>query len=200
MRETNAMVPPLDLMEVASMVDSDEDGSDKSVLDVLRDVMEGEASRRSRLDRWMTANYEGFSALLEGHRPNWAKLTEVFESLGFGEDGKPLGGETVRLTWFRVRKRREGKDRRRRRVVAPAAMNADVVREVPREMAGSSGVAGHRPRVAPVRPTMPMVPVEDVSHRAASEPEPSGGDRDAVLRALNDQFNAGRGKMPDPIK
>lgn len=75
-----------------------------SVLDELKKALEGKEARarRSHLDVWMTQNYDAFSALLDEHGPNWATLTETFETLGYG----PLGPETVRQTWYRVRKRK----------------------------------------------------------------------------------------------
>lgn len=198
------MVVPLPMLGDVSMEKDD----DKSVLDVLRDVMEGEASRRSRLDRWMTSNYEEFSSLLEGQRPNWPKLTEVFDAMGFGELGKPLDPEAVRLTWFRVRKRKTGGGKRSRRMPHPMEKASDVVTEVVREPVEDRPVpglaSGQRPRVSPVRPVTPVTPAlppGEASGAIAEEaPEDARPDRDAVLRALNDQFNTGRGRMPDPIK
>lgn len=110
------------------MDESEGDKVAKSVLEELSKALSGEASRRSRLDRWMTTNYDGFAELIEAYGTNWAKLTETFEALGFGEDGKPLGKETVRQTWYRVRQRHA---RRSGRVVdKDLSADADPVQEL----------------------------------------------------------------------
>src|SRR4051812_38182234 len=60
---------------------------------------------RSVLYRWLRQRHDDFAALLEETRPNWAKLAEGFASLGMKTtDGKALTGETVRHTWWRVRR------------------------------------------------------------------------------------------------
>ena len=85
-----------------------------SVLDELKKALEGKEARarRSHLDVWMTQNYDAFSALLDEHGPNWGILTATFETLGYG----PLGPETVRQTWYRVRKRKASRARKTTRL------------------------------------------------------------------------------------
>src|SRR5689334_7197858 len=63
------------------------------------------ASKRSALYLWLHANHDEFLALMEETRPNWKRLAEGFAEIGIvTPEGKPLTAETVRVTWYRVRR------------------------------------------------------------------------------------------------
>ncbi|OYW68309.1 MAG: hypothetical protein B7Z40_03385 [Bosea sp. 12-68-7] len=60
---------------------------------------------RSPLYRWLRARHETFASLLEETRPEWRTLAEGFARLGMtASDGGPIAPETVRHTWWRVRR------------------------------------------------------------------------------------------------
>jgi hypothetical protein len=62
-------------------------------------------SGRSLLYRWLRARHDAFAELVEETRPNWKGLAEGFNGLGLaGPDGRALTAETVRHTWWRVRR------------------------------------------------------------------------------------------------
>ena len=66
----------------------------------------GEASARSKLGRWMTANHDDFAALLDEHGANWTVLTDTFKAEGLmPADAKAA---TAKRTWQRVRQRVRG--------------------------------------------------------------------------------------------
>jgi hypothetical protein len=63
----------------------------------------GEASARSKLGRWMTANHDDFAALLDEHGANWTVLTDTFKAEGLmPADARAA---TAKRTWQRVRQR-----------------------------------------------------------------------------------------------
>ena len=63
-----------------------------------------QASTRSKLGRWMTANHDDFAALLDEHG-DWTVLAETFKAEGLMlPDAKAA---TAKRTWQRVRKRVE---------------------------------------------------------------------------------------------
>ena len=60
---------------------------------------------RSPLYRWLRARHDTFASLLEETRPEWRTLAEGFARLGMTTpDGGPIAPETVRHTWWRVRR------------------------------------------------------------------------------------------------
>jgi hypothetical protein len=60
---------------------------------------------RSPLYRWLRARHDSFASLLEETRPEWRTLAEGFARLGMTTpDGGPIAPETVRHTWWRVRR------------------------------------------------------------------------------------------------
>ena len=60
---------------------------------------------RSPLYRWLRARHDTFASLLEETRPEWRTLAEGFARLGMTTpDGRPIAPETVRHTWWRVRR------------------------------------------------------------------------------------------------
>ncbi len=80
---------------------------DTSVLNALWKAVASGPSRASPLYRWMWANHDAFAQMLEKVRPDWTKLSEAFAERGFTTvNGTPLRPETVRQTWWRVRRQR----------------------------------------------------------------------------------------------
>lgn len=79
---------------------------DQSMLLKLRSSYQGTSRYKSNLKRWMTDNYNGFSATLGLMFPgqiDWVWLTSWFQENGFrNRDGSDLKKETVRKTWARV--------------------------------------------------------------------------------------------------
>lgn len=60
---------------------------------------------RSPLYRWLRARHDTFASLLEETRPEWRTLAEGFVRLGITTpDGGSIAPETVRHTWWRVRR------------------------------------------------------------------------------------------------
>jgi hypothetical protein len=60
---------------------------------------------RSPLYRWLRERHDTFASLIEETRPEWRTLAEGFAQLGMATpDGKPIAPETVRHTWWRVRR------------------------------------------------------------------------------------------------
>jgi hypothetical protein len=77
------------------------------LLRVQQAIEEG-GDRRPALYQWMASNHDELVAMFEDVRLNWPHLTTVFMGLGFRNlDGSDLKPETVRRTWYRVRKRRQ---------------------------------------------------------------------------------------------
>ena len=76
------------------------------------------SSGRSKLTRWLRVRHDEFLALLDEHGANWAALAKAFAEEGMTTaEGKPFTPETVRVTWYRVRKAVE-KSRAKRLVAA----------------------------------------------------------------------------------
>ena len=76
---------------------------------------------RSPLYRWLWERHDDFAALLADNSPDWAALTEGFKSLGLtGRGGVVLIPETVRNTWWRVRKEYGAASRAQRAASSPA--------------------------------------------------------------------------------
>jgi hypothetical protein len=71
----------------------------------LRAALSGAPGTRSSLHQWMRANHDAVSALLGEVRPNWRRLADVFARMGLTDGaGKPPRPQTVRQTWWRVRR------------------------------------------------------------------------------------------------
>ena len=78
---------------------------------------------RAPLYRWLWKRHDDFAALMDECRPNWRKLSEGFAELGIrAPDGQPINPETVRATWYRVRRdMAAGREKRAAKAVpAPA--------------------------------------------------------------------------------
>lgn len=183
------MFPQLHSLGI-DMVKKDDD----AVLAAVRKVLEGKGSRRSRLDQWMTKNYAEFTALMEGKRVNWEELTKVFESMGLGEEGKPMGPHTARQTWWKVR-RRHGDVRKSRRTkhdvkTESSGLAPGIIREIP------DSPSDRKPRVSPVSPASPSVTVGGVRTSAWNDQN----DPEGTMRRLEAQMTAGRPNMPKAIK
>ncbi len=102
-------------------------------------------SGHSPLYRWLRARHDAFAELVEESRPNWKALAGSFTELGLaGPSGRALTAETVRHTWWRVR--RDVAANRERRTKPPAT--PAVVPE-PRPAAATA----HPPAVAPATPS-----------------------------------------------
>jgi hypothetical protein len=81
---------------------------DPDALQKLRQDFEAGGDRRPPLYQWMASNYDELVTLFEGARLNWQRLTASFQELGFRNgSGGDLRPETVRQTWYRVRKQKE---------------------------------------------------------------------------------------------
>jgi hypothetical protein len=71
----------------------------------LRAALSGAPGTRSSLHQWMRANHDKVSALLAEVRPNWQRLAGAFARMGLTDgSGKPPRPQTVRQTWWRVRR------------------------------------------------------------------------------------------------
>lgn len=80
---------------------------DQSMLLKLRSSYQSAPHYKSHVKRWMTENYDGFSATLgvmfPNGRMNWVWLTEWFQENGFRNlDGSDLKKHTVKEYWRRV--------------------------------------------------------------------------------------------------
>jgi hypothetical protein len=77
-----------------------------NILSELRTALRRGAATRSPLFQWMLRNHDRFAELVAEARPNWSRLTAEFARLGFTTaEGGPLNPQSVRQTWFRVRRR-----------------------------------------------------------------------------------------------
>jgi hypothetical protein len=161
------------------------------VLSAVRDILDETATRRSALMQWMLDNHDEFFSMLDGKRPSWKRIAEVFTDLGLSDDGKPLSAETVRNYWWRVRQTKLGvkpKRRRKAREKAPELPPGTVrvlstLEQAPREVEAVM----ERPRVSP--DPVGETPV----------PDGGGGDEDvnglAALRAEM-AWRSGKGSKP----
>jgi hypothetical protein len=87
---------------------------------------------RGSLSRWMRENHDQLAARLEGVRPNWLALAEIFDKAGLRDrSGKVASPDTVRSAWARVHKSvLELRAKRGRKAPPPspsAAQSADTV-------------------------------------------------------------------------
>lgn len=83
---------------------------DPDALRKLQAAFEQGGDRRPPLYQWMLSNHDDLVSLFDGARLNWGHLTDSFAELGFQNGGGGrLKPETVRQTWYRVRKRYEAK-------------------------------------------------------------------------------------------
>lgn len=136
----------------------------------LHAAYENGERQRTSLKRWMTDNYEGFSAKLDELFPSqidWVWLTAWFQENGFrNRDGSDLKRETVRKVWRRVV---ENKAKRRPRRTRPVQEIGDT------ETMGRNEV--FRQPVAPVAKLPPVVRVEQPVSR--SVPQATQAEEDA---------------------
>lgn len=73
----------------------------------LQTRFEAGGDHRPPLHQWMLSNFDEVAALFEGARLNWRHLAGTFAEMGFmNGNGTELKPETVRQTWYRVRKQR----------------------------------------------------------------------------------------------
>ena len=105
----------------------------------------------SPLFRWLRANHDAFAELVDGARPNWARIAAAFAEMGIAQpDGTPINAATARHTWWRCRKDVAARRAKRRpspvMVVAPmikaplvSMPAADPLAELRRQMAERSG-------------------------------------------------------------
>jgi hypothetical protein len=113
----------------------------------LQQAFEEGGDRRPPLHQWMSSNYDELVALFDGARLNWVHLTASFAEIGFqnGGGGK-LRPETVRQTWYRVRKHHETK--RTRKATRPSPAPVEV-------LSTPAPISNHRPTPSPT-PTPPV--------------------------------------------
>jgi hypothetical protein len=99
---------------------------DPAALLKLQQAFEQGGDRRPPLHQWMSSNHDELVALFDGARLNWVHLTSVFADMGFqnGSGGK-LKPETVRQTWYRVRKHHAAK--RTRKATRPSLASVEVI-------------------------------------------------------------------------
>lgn len=179
---------------------------DPKKLEALRSAASVDA-RGSPLYRWMWNNYEEFADIVNARRPNWQGVTDFFISQGFvSADGKELRPNSVVQTWERVKRRRESrKVRKKSKSILCVGTGNDVVSEAvagvnePIPCVGIDNVSS-RSRITPVTPASPVSPTVPVRSVAPALERDERSDPDAVMRALDEQLNAGRPKMPKPIK
>jgi hypothetical protein len=90
-------------------------------------------SGHSPLYRWLRARHDAFAVLVEETRPNWKGLAEGFTELGLsGPSGRALTAETVRHTWWRVRRDvAAARERRAKATIPPAAVPVTPMAAVP---------------------------------------------------------------------
>lgn len=121
-------------------------------------------SGRSPLYRWLRARHDAFAELVEETRPNWKGLAKGFTELGLeGAGGRSLTAETVRRTWWRVR--RDVAAARARRAKPP-----------------------HPPAAVPASPPVATrAPPPPAPAAAPASPVPDGTDALARLRAEIDE-------------
>lgn len=169
---------------------------DPKKLEALRTAASVDA-RGSPLYRWMWDNYEEFADIVNARRPNWQGVTDFFIGQGFvSADGKELRPNGVVQTWERVKRRREPqKVRKKSKSILCVGTGNDVVSEA------VAGVNEPIPRVGSdnVSPVSPTVP-ESIPRVGSDNEREEPNDPDAVMRALDEQLNAGRPKMPKPIR
>jgi hypothetical protein len=153
----------------------------------LQAAYESGERQRTSIKRWMTDNYEDFSAKLDEMFPgqiNWIWLTAWFQENGFrNRDGSDLKKDTVQKVWRRV-----NEERARRR-----PSRARQVKEI-----GETAMAGRnevfRPHVSPVEKLQPVVRVEQAVSRSVPQAETVDGSgenmsADAVMAALMADIN-----------
>lgn len=80
---------------------------DQSMLLQLRSSYQSSEHQKANVKRWMSDNYDGFSATLGVMFPNgrvdWIWLTQWLQANGFrNRDGSDLKKYTVKETWRRV--------------------------------------------------------------------------------------------------
>jgi hypothetical protein len=86
---------------------------DPAVLLKIQQAFEEGGDRRPPLHQWMASNYDALVEMFAGARVNWAHLTASFAEIGFRNgDGGDLRPETVRRTWYRVRKHKATRARK----------------------------------------------------------------------------------------
>ncbi|MFW7270226.1 hypothetical protein ACMAUO_20105 [Gluconacetobacter sp. Hr-1-5] len=79
-------------------------GESGALFAALKDCERG-AWAHSSLYRWMVDNHEAMSRAITGKKVRWEKLSEAAISDGLTtRDGQKPKGETLRKTWYRVRK------------------------------------------------------------------------------------------------
>ena len=80
----------------------------------------------SPLFRWLNANHDAFAELVDGARPNWARIAAAFAEMGIAQpDGPPINAATARHTWWRCR--RDVAARRAKRRPSPVMAVAPVI-------------------------------------------------------------------------
>src|SRR5689334_13743385 len=135
---------------------------DEKALAALKEALEEGDSRQSALYRWMRENHDDFAELLQGRRPNWEKLTEVFRSLGFSDaNANELQARTVRQTWWRVRRR----------------YAADKVSKKPAPKSAAIPVVQVAEPVKPPAPSAPPVPVPPAPAATPASSDPTDPER-----------------------
>lgn len=113
-------------------------------------------SGRSPLYRWLRARHDAFAELVEETRPNWKGLAEGFTELGLeGADGRWLTAETVRRTWWRVRRDVAAARERRAKPPTPPAVvpepRSAATRATPQAVASAPSTSGGADALARLR-------------------------------------------------
>lgn len=102
---------------------------DPAMLAKLQQAIDDGGDRRPPLHQWMSSNYDELIALFDDTRLNWDRITASFREMGFRNGGGgDLMPETVRQTWYRVRKHKET---RARRATKPSPAPVEVLRLPP---------------------------------------------------------------------
>jgi hypothetical protein len=202
---------------------------DTAGLAVLEQAFEDGADRRPPVYRWLWAHHDEFAAMLDGRRPDWARLAEAFAQMGIANaNGSPLQPRTLRVYWLRVRgdyaRHLEEQARRARQAKLraegpdPLPASAETPAAATVQSRGPTAPVGTDEAILPPRPSVPVIePIRPVTLKPSppSDP-PAAATRPAIprrpdpppptpeevqerLRQLDEQLRARSNRMPEPI-
>ena len=145
----------------------------------VEDLVEAANARRSPLYVWMLENHAIFRVVVtEAIRPNWAALAQRFGAEGLLDaDANAPTAETVRQTWWRVRKTLDARQKsaaRRGQVQKatppPPAVQAISGDREPIEAPGDVPAAPRRPLI--LKPARALAPDENPQDDGSKLPKP----------------------------
>lgn len=122
---------------------------DPAMVAKLQQAIDEGGDRRPPLYQWMVSHYDELVSMFDGTLLNWDRITASFREMGFTNgSGGDLRPETVRQTWYKVRKRKEA--RKTTRQYAPIEVLSHLV-----------PVPSSPPTPSPTTPTNPPTSVND---------------------------------------